>query len=250
MHRAALAQMGLEGWSYQRLPVPPELFEETVRALPAAGFAGANVTLPHKRAALTLADSASAAAREIGAANTLSFLPDATIAAENTDAPGLLMAMGGGEQVADRRVTILGAGGAARAAVWALRGAGARVAVWNRSAERARSLARELSVEALERPRPAEVLVNTTTVGMDGDQGLDDVLSALALDRDVLARCTMVVDFAYSRGPTALLAAARELGLPTVDGLDILAAQGALALEIWTGVSPPLVTMRAAAEEG
>ena len=92
IHNAALAHLGLEGWRYQRLPVPPELFEEATRALGLSGFAGANVTIPHKQAALALADEASDAARAIGAANTLTLAADGTIAAENTDAPGLIAA--------------------------------------------------------------------------------------------------------------------------------------------------------------
>src|SRR6202050_3534408 len=130
MQRAALDALGLRGWSYQLLPVPPELFAETVRALPAGGFVGANVTAPHKHAALALADSASDAASEIGAANTLRFAGEA-IEAENTDAPGLIAALA--VDPAGCSAVVLGAGGTARAAAWALRGAGARVAVWNRS---------------------------------------------------------------------------------------------------------------------
>jgi shikimate dehydrogenase len=247
MHRAAFAELGLAGWSYQRLPVPPELFAELVAALPAAGFVGANVTLPHKQAALALADTASAAAREIGAANTLSFLPDGSIVAENTDAPGLVAAIG--EPLSGRSAVVLGAGGTARAAVWALREAGAAVAVWNRTAERGAALARELSVESIERPRAAELLVNATTVGMDEKHPLDEVLSRLALDSDVLTRSGTVVDFAYSRRSTALLTEARQLGKPTVDGLDILVAQGGLSFARWTGAAAPLGAMRRAAEE-
>jgi len=247
MHRAAFAELGLAGWSYQRLPVPPELFAELVAALPAAGFVGANVTLPHKQAALALADTASAAAREIGAANTLSFLPDGSIVAENTDAPGLVAAIG--EPLSGRSAVVLGAGGTARAAVWALREAGAAVAVWNRTAERGAALARELSVESIERPRAAELLVNATTVGMDEKHPLDEVLSRLALDSDVLTRSGTVVDFAYSRRSTALLTEARHRGMPTVDGLDILVAQGGLSFARWTGAAAPLGAMRRAAEE-
>jgi shikimate dehydrogenase len=93
MHAAAIAAAGLEGWTYQRLPVPPALFTETARALGAAGFRGANVTIPHKEAALALADDASPAARAIGAANTLTYDADGTVHADNTDAPGLLDAL-------------------------------------------------------------------------------------------------------------------------------------------------------------
>ncbi|HEV2980205.1 MAG TPA: shikimate dehydrogenase, partial [Solirubrobacteraceae bacterium] len=92
MFEAAFAACGLEDWSYQRLPLPPELFDDTVRALGTGGFAGANVTIPHKQAALALADRASAAARAIGAANTLTFRDGGAIEAQNTDAPGLIAA--------------------------------------------------------------------------------------------------------------------------------------------------------------
>src|SRR5687768_17961072 len=128
MHEAALKAAGLEGWRYLKLPLPPELFAETVRALPAAGFRGVNVTIPHKEAALLLADEASAAAREIGAANTLSFA-GGRVVAENTDAPGFLAALP--RPPGGLSALVLGAGGAGRAVVWALGGAGARVDVWN-----------------------------------------------------------------------------------------------------------------------
>ncbi|HEY2398579.1 MAG TPA: shikimate dehydrogenase, partial [Solirubrobacteraceae bacterium] len=141
IHNAALAHLGMAGWRYQLLPVAPERFAETARALGAAGFIGANVTIPHKRAALELADPASQAARAIGAANTLTFAPDGAIAAENTDAPGLIAVLG--EPVAGKSALVLGAGGSARAAVWALGRAGAaEVSIWNRTASRAEQLAR------------------------------------------------------------------------------------------------------------
>ena len=168
MHNAALAALGLDDWRYLRLPLPPELFEETVRALPAAGFRGVNVTIPHKEAALALADHASEAARAIGAANTLTF-EDGAIHADNTDAPGLLAALG--EDPAGRTALVLGAGGAGRAAAWALREAGADVAVWNRTPERARALAADLGVRAVDAPGPADIIVHCTSVGLQGPRG-------------------------------------------------------------------------------
>jgi len=248
MQRAAFEALGLRGWSYQHLPVPPELFVETVRALGAAGFVGANVTVPHKHVALALADSATAAAREIGAANTLSFLPDGTIDAENTDGPGLIAALG--TELAGRSAVVLGAGGTARAAAWALRAAGVSVAVWNRSPERAQALARDLGVAAVARPQVADLLVNTTTVGMDEGMSQEDTLTTLALDSDLLSTYAQVVDFVYSTTATPLLTAAGQLGIPTVDGLSILVAQGALSFERWTGHLAPLGAMRRAAEAG
>src|SRR5689334_19128381 len=153
MHNAAFAATGLD-WRYVKLPVPPELFERTVRALPGSGYRGANVTIPHKVAALELADAASAPARAIGAANTLTFRDDGGIDADNTDAGGFLAALG--ESPRGRSALVLGAGGAARAVVWALAEAGASdVAIWNRTAERAEELARAFGARAVDRPQPA-----------------------------------------------------------------------------------------------
>jgi shikimate dehydrogenase len=235
MQQAALDALGLGDWAYQALPVPPERFAETARALEAAGFAGANVTLPHKEPALTLADDATALAREIGAANTLTFR-DGRIDADNTDAPGLLAALPGSP--AGERALVLGAGGSARAAVVALRGAGAEVAVWNRTPGRARTLAAELGAEAVEEPGAAGLLVNCTSVGLTAP------LSELPADP---AAYPVVVDLAYGDSETELASAARAAGATVVDGLDVLVAQGALSLQAWTGREAPVEVMRAAA---
>jgi shikimate dehydrogenase len=249
MHNAALREMGLEEWSYQRLPVPPELFEETVRALGGAGFAGANVTIPHKQAALALADSASAAAREIGAANTLSFTADGGIAAENTDAPGLIAAMErAGRSPRGLTAMVLGAGGSARAVVWALREAGAReVSVWNRTADRAAQLGRSLGVRTVELPERADILINCTSVGLVRPASdVESGLNLLGLTHDLIGESSYVIDLVYREGSTPLLAAARERGVPTLDGLEVLVAQGALSLELWTGRPAPIEVMRSA----
>ncbi len=240
MQNAALRAAGLDGWRYLRLPVPPELFEETVRALPAAGFRGVNVTIPHKHAALALADEASEAARAIGAANTLTF-DGGRIEADNTDAPGLLEAIG--EPVADRTALVLGAGGAGRAAAWALAAAGAQVAVWNRSADRARALALALGVRAVVAPEPAEIVVNCTSVGL---HERDETFKALPIEADELSAGSLVVDLVYRAGGTQLLEAARTRGARVVDGLEILVAQGAASFERWTGKDAPRDAMRQA----
>jgi len=141
MHGAALAALGMEGWSYEAIEVAPDAFEERVRAMPGEGFAGANVTVPHKGAALAVADELSATAREVGAANTLTF-SGGEIRADNTDAEGLLNALP--DSPRGRRALVLGAGGAARAAVWELVREGAEVDVWNRTELRSRNLCEEL----------------------------------------------------------------------------------------------------------
>ena len=129
-------------WHYQALPLPPHLFTETVKALPRLSFRGVNVTIPHKEQALALADEATETARAIGAANTLTFNDDGTIHADNTDAPGFLAALN--RSAYDRTALVLGAGGTARAVLYALKQAGAKqIHLWNRSPARAQALADE-----------------------------------------------------------------------------------------------------------
>lgn len=243
MHAAALAELGLgEEWSYEAIDLAPDAFDATVRAMPAEGFAGANVTVPHKGAALALADELSETAREIGAANTLVF--DAgEIRAENTDADGLLRALPGSP--GGKRALVLGAGGAARAIVWALVREGAEVAVWNRTELRSQHLCEELGGESVSEPDPAafELIVNSTAVGLRGE----DPFTELPLSQAAFSPVQTVVDMVYGSGPTALLRAAGDAGATVVDGIEVLVQQGALSLEIWTGRPAPLDTMRAAA---
>jgi len=244
IQNAAFEAAGL-GWRYVKLPVRPELLAETVRALPASGYRGVNVTIPHKLDALRLADAASAAASAIGAANTLSFA-DGRIDADNTDAGGLLDALE--RPVAGLRALVLGAGGAARAAVWALNDAGAsEVAVWNRTAERAEALARELGATAVERPGTADLLVNATSVGLDPGLAGDDALSSLGLLGSEPP--ALVADLVYRAdgAPTPVAGWAARGGAAVVDGLEILVRQGARSFSLWTGLPAPVETMRAAA---
>jgi shikimate dehydrogenase len=254
MHNAALAALGMQEWRYQRLPVPPALFAETARSLRQSGFVGANVTIPHKQAALALAGEVSETAKAIGAANTLTFAADGTIAAENTDAPGLLAALG--ESPHGMRALVLGAGGSARAAAWALREAGAsEVMIWNRTSERADALAGELGVRAVRAAQSADLLVNCTSVGLQRPDAIersateDEALNQLGLTFDQVGEYSYVIDMVYRSGSTPLLAAARAHGARTVNGLEILLAQGALSFELWTGRRAPMDVMRRAAGE-
>jgi shikimate dehydrogenase len=245
MHNAAFASLGLVGWRYQRLPVPPELFAETTRSLGASGFLGANVTIPHKQAALLICDRSSDAATAIGAANTLTFAADGTIAAENTDAPGLIAALGRSPRGV--RALVLGAGGSARAAVWALREAGAsEVSVWNRTPARARALARDLGARVLSEPEPADLLINCTSVGLERGKSDRDSLRQLGLTYERIGDYAEVVDMVYRSGATPLLLAAAAHGARTLDGLEILLAQGAISFELWTGQAAPREAMSSA----
>ena len=233
MHHAAYEALGLDGWRYQRLPVPPEAVAPTIRALPGAGFNGANVTIPHKEAALAAADEATDAARAIGAANTLTFGDDGAVHADNTDAPGFLAALG----AVPASALVLGAGGSARAVVWSLRERGVEVAVLARTPARAEGLGARVVAE----PEPAELLVNCTPIGLDDPS---------ALPVQDLRDFAVVADMVYRAGGTALTRAAEAAGKRSVDGLEILVHQGALSFERWTGRPAPVEAMRQAARAG
>jgi len=237
MHNAAFDALGLD-WRYVKLPVTAELFEETVRALPASGYRGANVTIPHKEAALAVADDADDAARTIGAANTLTF-DDGSIRAANTDAPGLLAALP--REPKGMSALVLGAGGAGRAAAWALRQAGAEVNVWNRTPERAATLAAELDVASVEAPVATDLMVNATSVGLNPGDAIEE-LPLAGIDPPQLA-----VELVYGDHATPFAAWAEAGGAELVDGLEVLVRQGALSFERWTGRDAPLDAMRKAA---
>jgi shikimate dehydrogenase len=243
MQNAALDAVGLTDWRYQLLPVPPELFAETVAALAGAGFRGANVTIPHKEAALAAATTTTDRAKAIGAANTLTFDGgDGEIEADNTDAPALIDALPLDPR--NRTALVLGAGGSARAAVWALLDAGAEeVRVWNRTPARAERLTAELGGAPVDRAEPADILVNCTSSGLDA---AEDTLKQLPLRVDELTRYQCVVDYVYSEAGSALVRAARERSIPVVDGLELLVGQGALSFERFTGRTAPVEVMRAA----
>jgi shikimate dehydrogenase len=239
MHNAALEHLGLRDWPYQRLPLPPQLFEETIRALPQAGFRGVNVTIPHKEAALLLADNATETARAVGAANTLTF-EDGRIHADNTDVSGFLNALH--TSAYDRTALVLGAGGSARAIVYALKQAGAReIRVWNRTPDRAQALADEFKVTTGD--APADIVVNCTSVGLHDPE---ETFKALPLAADEMSAGRLVVDLVYRHGGTLLLNVAKANGAEVVDGLEILVAQGAASLERWTGRTAPDQAMREA----
>jgi shikimate dehydrogenase len=231
--------------------------------MPGRGFAGANVTIPHKLRALELATSASDTARAVGAANTLCFRPG-ELYADNTDVGGFLDALRAEapEAPAGMRALVMGAGGAARAVVYALLREGAAVEVWNRHPRRAAELVEELhshappgALRASAEPDPqaADLIVNATSVGMrhphEDAQNLAP-FKDLPLVADVLGDRQLMVDLVYRDGGTALAQAARARGMRFVDGLEVLIRQGAASFELWTGRPAPLEAMRDGARRG
>ncbi|MDA5192376.1 shikimate dehydrogenase [Govanella unica] len=238
LHGYWLQAHGIDG-AYLPLAVPPAELERALRALPALGFRGVNVTVPHKEEALRLVDEATPLARRIGAVNTIIVRADGSLLGDNTDGYGFM------ENLRERApdwnpaaapVVVLGAGGAARAVIAALLEAGVPdIRLYNRSPERARELASVFErVTALpweareERLADVGLLVNTTTVGMK------DGASPLALDK--LNGQALVTDLVYVPLETPLLAAARARGNPVVDGLGMLIHQARPGFAAWFGV--------------
>jgi shikimate dehydrogenase len=266
MHNAAFRELGLD-WRYQAVDVEPARFREVVAGLPAQGFVGANVTIPHKLRALEAADDATEVARAVGAANTLSF-EGGGVRAENTDVEGFLTALRERvpEAPAGMQALVLGAGGAGRAVVYALLAAGAAaVTVWNRHRERAdalvgdlASLAGRTALESASQPSigPIDLLVNATSLGMpDAHASLkpregDEFFKAIHLSADELDDRITVVDLVYRQDRTPLVRAALARGLRCVDGFDVLVHQGAASFRIWTGMQAPLGAMRRGATDG
>lgn len=256
IHTAALEAMGVDA-RYLAFAVPPAGLAEAVRGLRALGALGANVTVPHKRAVMAHLDEVEPAARAIGAVNTLVREGERWIGA-NTDAPGLVRSLEeAGVELAGARVWVVGAGGAARAAVAGLAEAGvASIRVSARRPEQAAELVEDLAPlagdrlhhGALEGAAPADLFVQATSATLEGAADPDRFAASLPLH--ALAPNATVIDLVYAPLETAALRRARALGLRTVDGLGMLVWQAALALERWTGVEPPVEVMRAAARGG
>ncbi len=261
MHTAAFEALGIaDEWSYDAVDVSREGFGEGLDELWASGYAGVNVTVPHKEAAFRIADRRSQAVSEIGAANTLTF-DEKGMVADNTDASGLIAALPPGFEPSGARALVLGAGGSARAVAWALDRAGADVRVFNRTAEKAERLAGELGVTVQAAPQEGadldlegvDLLVNSTSVGLAREgapppaAGAD--LKALRLRADQLVDPLVVVDLVYGSEPTELAATCMSGGATFVDGLEILVQQGAESFRIWTGLEPPIEIMRSAITE-
>lgn len=249
LHNHWIARYGIEG-AYVPLAVRPGLLEIALRGLLHSGFAGVNVTIPHKEAALALCDEHDDIARRCGAANTLTFTEDGRIFGSNTDAEGFLGNLrSAGVDPAAGPALLLGAGGSTRAVAAALIAAGVPVTVTNRTDARAAALAEllpEVRVLPWERREDAladhALLVNTTSVGWSGGNASDPEDGApgspIALDR---APAGLVVnDIVYVPLKTRLLADAERRGLRTVDGLGMLLHQARPGFAAWFGVEPEI----------
>ena len=245
MHDAALRALGLAG-EYRALAVPPAQLEAALCRLIASGYRGFNVTLPHKQAVVPMVHELSAAARSIGAVNTV-VVDNGRLSGHNTDALGFMRGLTQtGFQSAGKRALVLGAGGAARAVVFALTQAGARVSIWNHTGERAERLARDFYAQRVQPDEPLrlheyDLLVNATSIGMSPQ----NEQSPTAFDEHA-STPACVYDLVYSPRETRLLREARARGAQTIGGIEMLLQQGAEAFRLWTGREAPLDAMREA----
>ena len=246
IHSHWIAQYGLRG-AYVPLPVQPDTLEAALRALPVLGFAGCNLTIPHKIAAVDIVDELEPLAQRIGAANTIVVRPDGSLLGRNTDAFGFIANLREAQPqwYADAGpAVVLGAGGAARAVLAGLLDAGATdIRICNRTLETAQQLAHDFAswgtanlqdIAWQERHSAldgAALLVNTTSQGMDGQAPLDIRL-------DALPAAALVTDIVYTPLQTPLLKAAAARGNPTAQGLGMLIHQARPAFEAWFGVLP------------
>ena len=242
IHRLFAEQTG-ENLTYTRLAVQPAEFESTVRRFAAAGGRGLNVTVPHKEAAFEIADDVGPEARRAGAVNTLSLAGADRIRGDNTDGSGFLrdLVQNHGVELGDKRLLVLGAGGAARGILAALTGSGlAEVVVANRTERRAADLVAALGapprlsacpLAALKDGEPFDVVVNATSVGLHG--------AASSFPPGCLDASTFAYDLVYGQAQTPFVEWARGHGVrKAVQGWGMLVEQAAESFAIWRGVRP------------
>ena len=244
IHNHWIAEHGLKG-AYVLLPVQPVQIESALRSLPVLGFAGCNLTIPHKVAALNVVDRVDPLAQRIGAINTIVVEPDGSLTGKNTDGYGYIQSLRDAQpawKATTGPAVVLGAGGAARAVIVGLIDSGAsEIRLTNRSWAKAHDMAPEFGGPVRAIPwedrhdalAGAALLVNTTNQGMHGEAALD-----LRLDK--LPAHALVSDIIYVPLETPLLEAARLRGHMTVNGLGMLLNQARPAFAAWFGVEPAI----------
>jgi shikimate dehydrogenase len=247
IQNAAFRELGLN-FVYLAFRVPTVDLRDAIAGQRGLGLRGVNITIPHKTAVLPLLDEIDEQAKLIGAVNCI-VNDSGRLTGHNTDAPGFLSALRrGGFEPKGEKAVVLGAGGAARAVVFALRAAGAAVTIVNRTPAAAIALAAAANVDALpltnlnQALAGASLVVNGTSVGMSPEE------DTTPLPASLLRPGMLVFDTVYRPRPTRLLKEAASAGCAVIDGLEMLVEQGALAFVLWTGAAAPRPVMRQAAE--
>lgn len=250
IHNAAFQALGMTDWLYDAMAIPPDIVREGIREPMRHGYVGLNVTIPHKQAVMQFV-APDEVARAVGAVNTIDFRD---MSGTNTDVMGLVDDLKAhGVLLKGTNIVILGAGGAARAAVYGLEREGAQVTVVNRTLDKAQVMVADLTLSAgiqgvdvrtLDEAAelPINLIINCTSAGMwphvDDSPWIDGV---------PFPRGVVVYDMVYRPQRTKLMQQAEAAGGHAIGGLGMLVRQGAAAFKIWTGVEPPVETMMAAA---
>ena len=252
MHNAAFKALNMDDWHYDAMSIPPDILRLGLREPRDHGYIGINVTVPHKEAIIEFVRP-DETARAIGAVNTVDFLSGI---GTNTDADGFIGDLRAHDVSIDgERVLVLGAGGAARAAVYGLIGAGAEVAIVNRTRSRAEALVDRLRASAgidglrvLTLDEAADwgmsLIVNCTSAGLHPHVEETPWVGGAPFPAGVA-----VYDMVYRPATTALMRQCLAHGGRAIGGLGMLARQGAIAFELWTGVEPPIDVMRRALQD-
>ena len=252
MHNAAFQALGMDDWRYDAMSIPPDILRLGLREPKQHGYIGINVTVPHKEAIMDFVRP-DERARAIGAVNTVDFR---TNIGTNTDAAGFINDLHANDvAIEGERVLVLGAGGAARAAVYGLARAGATIAIVNRTMKRAHRLVKQLSASAGVRglsvmtlDKAADwgmsLIVNCTSVGLHPHITQSPWIFGVPFPSGVT-----VYDMVYRPANTALMQQCVAHGGRAIGGLGMLARQGAIAFELWTGVAPPIEVMIQALQE-
>ena len=256
MHNAALKALGLN-WVYIPLPVPPGRVGDALRGLPALGFRGVNVTVPHKQAVMPFLDEVSGAAQAIGAVNTILVESESRISGFNTDWRGFLADLAAQDVAIDGRdCLVLGAGGSARAVVHGLSRENGRVYLLARRVSQAQQVASAIGGDAVVQVRPLEALaetalelqtplvVNTTPLGMT-----PAVEQSVWPEETPVPAGSFFYDLVYNPAETQFMRQALAAGCRTSNGLGMLLRQGAAALALWAGMEPDLLIMKVALEK-
>ncbi|MBW2279235.1 MAG: shikimate dehydrogenase [Deltaproteobacteria bacterium] len=241
LHEAAYVELGLDA-SFEVWDVRSDAFASRVAELREQGVRQLAVSLPHKESAVALADEVSDAVVAIGAANTLTLTGDGALRADNTDWIGVRATLEAAGPWQGARAVVVGAGGAARAALYALGQLGIEVSIVNRTPARAERLAADLGARVGTLDEPWDLLVQTTPVGMEPES------DATAVPADRLRPGATVLDAVYRPLETRLLREAKARGCRALDGLDWLVHQAAEQVRLWSGREPTAAALRGAAE--
>jgi shikimate dehydrogenase len=248
MHNAAFRALGINA-VYVAMDITE--VKHAIRGLKSLGFGGVSVTIPHKEAVIPHLTAIDQVARDIGAVNSIAFIPqgngEVEIRGYNTDWIGANRALEKHVRLKGAKALIIGAGGAAKAVGFGLREAGAEVMITNRTIEKGEKLAKWLDCPFISRQGlehlQGDILINTTSVGME------PYPADIPIEPRLVGNYGTVMDIVYAPLTTRLLAEARNMGCTGIDGLDMLLYQGAAQFEIWTGKLPDVQVMRAAMED-